>query len=364
MKNALILHGTDGDAKENWFDWLRQELEKKCWKVWVPDLPQASHPSIKRYNKFIFQNKNWQFNQDSVLIGHSSGAVAILGLLQALPKNVKVNACYLIGAFKNNLDWDVLDGLFEDSFDFELIREKADRFVFIHSDNDPYCPLEHAQFLAEKLDGDLIVQKGQKHFSVSTFGSKYKQFPLLQNKILIDHFAAAAASLLKQCRPGDLEHAQRVAKWVDRLAQARSDWLRLMKTAYVHDLGWYKVVPNKKLTKKQLKKLEPQANKNSEQIITDFLKKQEEKKTEIREILRLVEAADKHASSTDDEAIIVDADNLSKLNIDHVKDKYKKQDWSKMLNLWKDTFADRIKTDLGKKLYPELMKELERDVNE
>lgn len=179
MKNALILHGTDGHSKENWFDWLRIELEKENYKVWVPDLPQASHPNIKRYNKFLFQNKDLQFNEDTILVGHSSGAVAILGLLQALPENTKVDTCYLVGSFKNNLDWDVLYGLFEEPFDFELIKSKAKRFVFIHSDNDPYCPLEHAEYLSEKLDGELIVKKGQKHFSVGTAGEEYRKFPFL-----------------------------------------------------------------------------------------------------------------------------------------------------------------------------------------
>lgn len=179
MKNALILHGTDGHSKENWFDWLKTELEKNSWKVWVPDLPGANKPNIKKYNEFLFANTDWEFNQESVLVGHSSGAVAILGLLQSLPKGKKVDTCYLVGSFRNNLDWDALDDLFLEPFDFDLIKTKAKKFVFIHSDNDPYCPLEHAQYLSEKLGGELIVKPGQFHFSIGTAGEKYKKFPML-----------------------------------------------------------------------------------------------------------------------------------------------------------------------------------------
>lgn len=184
MKNALILHGTEGHSKENWFSWLGDELEKKGWEVWVPDLPQADKPNISRYNKFIFSNPDWKLNSESTLIGHSSGAVAILGLLEALPHNTQVDTCYLVGAFKNNLDWDALDDLFIKPFDFELIKKKAKRFVFIHSDDDPYCPLEHAQYLSEKLGGELIIKKGQKHFSVGSYGEKYREFPFLFETIL------------------------------------------------------------------------------------------------------------------------------------------------------------------------------------
>lgn len=179
MKNALILHGTGGSSKINWFEWLSKELEKERYKVWVPDLPNANKPNIQRYNDFIFSNKDWEFNKDSILIGHSSGAVAIFGLLQALPEDFQVDTCYLVGAFKDDLGWDDLEELFIEPFDFELIKKKARKFIFVHSDDDPYCPLEHAEYLSEKLDGELIVKEGQKHFSVGTYGEEYKKFPFL-----------------------------------------------------------------------------------------------------------------------------------------------------------------------------------------
>jgi predicted alpha/beta hydrolase family esterase len=184
MKNVLILHGTDGCPTENWFDWLKTKLEKKSWKVWVPQLPGANRPNIQRYNDFLLANNDWKFNEESVLIGHSSGAVAILGLLQALPEGGKVNICCLVGSFKNNLGWDALDELFLEPFNFDLIKTKANKFVFIHSDNDPYCPLEHAQYLSEKLDGELIVKPGQFHFSIKTAGDRYREFPFLLEKIV------------------------------------------------------------------------------------------------------------------------------------------------------------------------------------
>ena len=179
MKNAFILHGTNGFPTENWFDWLKQELEKKSWQVFVPQLPDCDRPNIKTYNEFLLKEKHYQFNEESILIGHSSGAVAIFGLLQVLPDSVKVDTCYLVGAFKDNLNWDSLSGLFEEPFNFAKIKNKAKRFVFIHSDNDPYCPLEHAEYLAKELDGELVIKEGQKHFSVGTFGEEYRKFPFL-----------------------------------------------------------------------------------------------------------------------------------------------------------------------------------------
>ena len=147
--------------------------------MWVPDLPHAEKPNIQRYNEFLF-SQGWAFDADSIVVGHSSGAVAILGLLQVLPGGVKIREAILVGAFKDNsLGWESLSEFFQKPFDFEKIKSRAKKFVFIHSDDDPYCPLEGAKELSEKLGGELIVLPGQKHFSIGTAGEKYKQFPFL-----------------------------------------------------------------------------------------------------------------------------------------------------------------------------------------
>jgi lincosamide nucleotidyltransferase A/C/D/E len=186
MKNALILHGTNGSSQENWFPWLKDKLESVGYTVWVPDLPGANEPNIQRYNQFLFENKEWQFNDETILVGHSSGAVAILGLLQALPDDTYLKAVYLVGSFKDELGRDDLAGLFAEPFDFEKIKLKSSLFYFLHSDNDPYCPLDHAEYLQGQIGGDLIVLPGQKHFSVGTYGEEYQQFPYLFHLIAGD----------------------------------------------------------------------------------------------------------------------------------------------------------------------------------
>lgn len=175
MKNAVILHGTFNNPNDNWFPWLKKQLEKKSYKVWVPNLPGADKPNIDRYNKFLF--KNWQFDKDSVLIGHSSGAVAILGILQALPNDAIVGKAIVVAGFKDDLDWDPTRELFAKPFDYQKIKTKAKKFILIHSDDDPYVSIEHGYFLKEKLGGELIIMKGQKHFNIADAGRKYLKFP-------------------------------------------------------------------------------------------------------------------------------------------------------------------------------------------
>jgi len=190
MKKALILHGTDGSSLENWFPWLKQQLENKGYEVWCPNLPGADRPSIEKYNKFILKSLPFEIDKETILIGHSSGAVAILGLLDSMPEDTFVQACYLVGSFKDDLGWNILKDLFVRPFNFSGIKLKSRLWYFIHSDNDPYCPLEHAQYLHSQLGGDLIVLPGQKHFSIETAGEDYRKFPYLYHLIAEDAMTA------------------------------------------------------------------------------------------------------------------------------------------------------------------------------
>jgi len=182
MKNAVILHGTAGSSRGNWFPWLKVGLEAAGYQVWVPDLPGSETPNRERYNAFLL-SENWDYNEGTIIVGHSSGAVSILNLFEALPEGKKVKAAILVGAFENDLGRDDLKGLFTKSFDFEKIRSRAGKFIFIHSDDDPYCPLPGAEHLAEKLHADMKIISGQKHFSVGTAGEGYKQFPFILDLI-------------------------------------------------------------------------------------------------------------------------------------------------------------------------------------
>jgi predicted alpha/beta hydrolase family esterase len=120
----------------------------------------------------------WEFNDDTLIVGHSSGAVAILGLLEALPDDTRVGTCILVASFMNDLGWENLRELFMKPFDFERIRTKARKFIFVHSDNDPYCPLEQAEYLCEKVGGELVIIPGQGHFSAEA-SPEYVRFPAL-----------------------------------------------------------------------------------------------------------------------------------------------------------------------------------------
>ena len=74
-------------------------------------------------------------------------------------------------------EWEPNAELFDYKFDFKKIKKQANRFVFIHSDNDLYCPLEYVKYLSKELDGELIVIKGAGHFSMGSGGERFRKLP-------------------------------------------------------------------------------------------------------------------------------------------------------------------------------------------
>ena len=183
MKNALILHGAGNNSQGNWFPWLKNDLEKKAYRVWAPNLPNADVPNQKEWLRTIFSNKKWQFNEDSAIIGHSAGSTLILRILEELPEGVHIKKAVLVaGMVEIGTKPDFFQykkSLVENPFHWEKIKKSAHKFYFIHSDNDPYeCGEDQGKIMQQYLGGELIIKQGEGHFNLEK-SKKYRQFPLL-----------------------------------------------------------------------------------------------------------------------------------------------------------------------------------------
>ena len=55
---------------------------------------------------------------------------------------------------------------------------------------------------------------------------------------------------------------------------------------------------------------------------------------------------------------MVDSDNLSKTDPNHIKEKYAPSDWMSICDIFEEKLPHRIKTQEGKKLFVPLLKKL------
>lgn len=108
----------------------------------------------------------------------------ILPLLENLPPGTSLKAAILVATFTKELteasDWrSELRGLFTKPFDFSKIKSVCPKFIVIHSDDDPICPIEQAKEVCAELGGEFINLPQHQHFSVSRSGPRFKKFPEL-----------------------------------------------------------------------------------------------------------------------------------------------------------------------------------------
>lgn len=170
MKRAVLLHGTGGSPSSNWLPWLKQQLEQSGYEVWVPPLPHNETPDRQVYNDFLFGSE-WDFT-DNLVVGHSSGAVSILNLLED-KRCPHIKLGIPIGAWAHMRDSDLeqpdrFDALFPPGgFNFDRIKQQTDELVYIHGDNDALCPIDQAKWLAEQTGSEFIVVPGAGHFRES-----------------------------------------------------------------------------------------------------------------------------------------------------------------------------------------------------
>ena len=127
-------------------------------------------------------------DSETTLIGHSSGATYILGILQRLPKDTVVRKSILVAGF---VDAELTDELFKEvkkehyhrlfpnKWDWEKIGKSCKSFVIFHSPTDPYVQMRHAEILNKELNGQLIIVSDGKHFSTGTGGERFREFPQL-----------------------------------------------------------------------------------------------------------------------------------------------------------------------------------------
>ena len=175
-KNAFIFHGTEGHPQENWFPWLKAELEKRGIQTIVPQFPTPQNQTLENWLKVMEPYKN-QITTDTIFIGHSLGGVFTLRLLEKLAAPVR--GVYLIGTpigvppVKN---WEGDQPFIGAPFDWRKVAANGHTFSVYHSDNDPYVGLDNGHELAAKLGVSLTFVPSAGHFNAA---AGYLEFPML-----------------------------------------------------------------------------------------------------------------------------------------------------------------------------------------
>lgn len=179
MKRAFVIHGWEGKPDSNWFPWLKKELESKGFAVESPQMPNADTPKLEEWLSHL-QNVIGTPDENTFLVGHSLGTIAILRYLEKLG-NQKIGGAVLVAGFPESIGYKELASFFQTPLNYEKIKKSCKNFVVINSDDDPYVPVKFGEILRDKLGAKLIIMKNAGHINE---GNGHFQLPVALEEIL------------------------------------------------------------------------------------------------------------------------------------------------------------------------------------
>jgi predicted alpha/beta hydrolase family esterase len=183
MRTAWLLHGTGGsDTDYFWFSDTKKYLEDNDYKIWWPLLPHTEKPELEETRNYVEDNMP-MFDNQTIIIGHSSACPMLLSLMQNMKLPVK-QVILVSGFYKSLNDNGYSDLMLENDYDWAAIKKSAKEIILVNSDNDPWgCNDEQARPVALKLNAPLIIATGQGHMGSGTYHQPHKEFAMLKRLI-------------------------------------------------------------------------------------------------------------------------------------------------------------------------------------
>ncbi|HEY4487012.1 MAG TPA: alpha/beta hydrolase [Candidatus Paceibacterota bacterium] len=166
MKRAIIIHCWDGYPEYCWYPYAKKELEANGFQVEVPSFPETNAPKLDLWLPVLKEVVGTP-DEDVYLIGHSVGCVTILRYLESLAPSQKIGGAILVAGFTDDLGFKELKNFFTTDIQLDEIKKRANHFVAIHSDDDPFVALKYGDIFKEKLGAEVIIKHNFKHFSGS-----------------------------------------------------------------------------------------------------------------------------------------------------------------------------------------------------
>jgi predicted alpha/beta hydrolase family esterase len=166
MKKVFLIHCWEGHPEEGWYPWLKKELEEGGFEVAVPAMPDTNNPKFNEWFEHVKKTVG-EPSENCYFVGHSLGCITILRYLESLGPEKRVGGVVLVAGFTSSLGYEEIGSFFAKRIEWEKIKSHCERFVSIHSDDDPYVSVHYGDFFKEKLGAKKIIEHNKKHFSAN-----------------------------------------------------------------------------------------------------------------------------------------------------------------------------------------------------
>lgn len=177
VKVIFIPGNGGGSPRDNWFPRVKTELEIAGITVISSEFPDNGLARASFWLPFL--KGDLKADENTILVGHSSGAIAAMRLAETQ----KLLGTVLVGAYHTdlNLETEKQSGYFDKPWHWENIKKNQQWIVLFASQDDPWIPIHEPRYLHQQLDCEYHEYKHEGHFG----GDYFKPaFPELSAAIL------------------------------------------------------------------------------------------------------------------------------------------------------------------------------------
>jgi len=174
---VILLHGNGGcTPTDNWFPYCKAELEKIGLSVIARQFPDAYFARAEYWLSFL--KEELKADKDTILIGHSSGALAAMRFAETN----QLLGSVLVAAMHTDLsiETEALSGYYDKPWQWQAIKDNQQWIIQFASKDDPWIPIKEPRFVQEQLNAEYYEFIDQGHFG----GDYYKPtFPELVDAV-------------------------------------------------------------------------------------------------------------------------------------------------------------------------------------
>ncbi len=176
VEKIIFIHGNDTMRWSYlWVPWLKEQLETLDIELVFETFPDSILARKQYWLPFL--KEKLKANESTLLVGHSSGAVAAMRYAEENPifGSVLISPCYT----DLGLESEKISGWYDDPWQWEKIKTNQKTISLFYSENDEFIPLEEFLHIKEKLNPDKTFSFKEKGHFISQ-----ETFPELAEHIL------------------------------------------------------------------------------------------------------------------------------------------------------------------------------------
>jgi uncharacterized protein len=170
MSTIVVSHGYGASDDSVWFPYLKAALEVQGHQVDIPRLPASTAPRLEPWRAALADRVEKATAQDTVLVGHSIGAVTVLRLLEShdVDRDGAFAGVVLVAAPAwVPPGYDSLAEFFAEPFEWALLRRSARQYRLLTAADDPVLmpqPVDHVKDLVVGLAATAVITATGAHF--------------------------------------------------------------------------------------------------------------------------------------------------------------------------------------------------------